>query len=274
VANSEQEKTADAFGYQWTHFTQMHDTFKAQFLDWVFPIPESFFKDKIVLDAGCGIGRHMFYAAEFGAREIIGLDISEAAETCHNNFAKNHPRAHVVQADLTKPPFPLNTFDFVYSIGVLHHTPQPETGFQALVKTVKRGGTMFAWVYGHENNGIIHYFIDPLRKNITTHMPYQVLRVFAFILAVILHAMLKLVYRPLNKLGLKFLPYNDYFYQLSGFNFDANYTIVFDHLVPTIAFYIKQEDFRAWFERAKLKDVEISWRNKNSWRGRGVVSES
>jgi uncharacterized protein YbaR (Trm112 family)/ubiquinone/menaquinone biosynthesis C-methylase UbiE len=271
--NSEQEKTAEAFGWQWTHFTQMHDTFKTQFLDWIFPIPETFFKDKVVLDAGCGIGRHMYYAAEFGAREIIGLDISDAAETCYHNLAKTNPRAHVVQADLTKPPFAPNTFDFVYSIGVLHHTPEPEVGFHALVKTVKRGGTMFAWVYGHENNGIIHYFIDPLRKNVTRYMPYTMLRIFSFILAVILHALVKLIYRPLNMLGVKFLPYNDYFYQLSGFNFNTNYTIVFDHLVAPTAFYLKRDEFEAWFKQAQLNNIEISWRNKNSWRGRGVVSQ-
>jgi len=53
-------------------------------------------------------------------------DLSEAVETAHEVLA-GLPNAHVVQGDIHHPPFRLGAaggeFDFVYSIGVLHHLP-------------------------------------------------------------------------------------------------------------------------------------------------------
>ena len=268
--SSQHQETAQAFGWQWTHFIEMHGSYEEQFLDWIAPIQPEFFKGKIILDAGCGIGRHIYCAASYGAQEVIGVDLSDAVETCFKNVG-HLPNVHVVQANLLKPPFKLDTFDFIYSIGVLHHLPDPEAGFRALVDFVKRGGTIFAWVYGYEGNTLIHQVIDPLRRKVTSRLPFGLLMPLSFAITLYLQIAVKGLYRPLNKIGFKSLPYNEYLYQLSGFNFRQNHTIVFDHLVPPIAFYIKREEFENWFIKAGLRDVEISWRNKNSWRGRGVV---
>ena len=56
--SAEQRATADAFGYEWTHFSQLEDTYELEFLDWIDPVKKEFFRDKVVLDAGCGKGRH------------------------------------------------------------------------------------------------------------------------------------------------------------------------------------------------------------------------
>jgi SAM-dependent methyltransferase len=249
----------------------MHDTYEKQFLDWIMPIQPDFFKGKVVLDAGCGIGRHMYYAAEYGAADVIGVDLSEAVETSHRQVGLKFPNAHVVQADIFMLPFRPGTFDFGYSIGVLHHLPDPQEGFNSVVKTIKPGGSVFGWVYGYENNSIIHYFIDPLRKSITRYLPHNVLTVISFVFAVILQILVKGVYRPLNALGVKGLPYQDYFVHISDFNFRTNYSIVFDHLVAPTAFYIRREDFESWFRRLHLENIRLSWRNQNSWRGYGVI---
>jgi SAM-dependent methyltransferase len=265
------QATAQAFGWQWTHFTELLPTFENQFLDWIYPLQADFFKNKIILDAGCGIGRHLYYAAKYGAQDAIGIDFSDAVDTTFQNV-REIGNAHVVQANIMNLPFKPETFSFVYSIGVLHHLPDPEAGFQKLVPLIKPGGTIFSWVYGFENNELIHRIINPIRIKVTSHLPFEALKFVSLLIAFVLHLLLKGIYRPLNKLGFTRLPYNDYFYQLSGFGFRQNHTIVFDHLVAPIAFYLKQDEFRAWFTKAKLKDIEISWRNKNSWRGRGTRS--
>src|SRR5687768_4741288 len=56
----EQEKaeTAENFGWQWTHFTQADRLYAAQFLGWLQPVKPEFFEGKIILEAGCGKGRH------------------------------------------------------------------------------------------------------------------------------------------------------------------------------------------------------------------------
>ena len=80
---------------------------------------------------GCGTGRHAYFAAQYGAREVVALDLSEAVETARDNLAQ-FDNVHVVQGDLLRPPFRTAAqgggFDLVYSIGVLHHLPDPYAG--------------------------------------------------------------------------------------------------------------------------------------------------
>ena len=84
----------------------------------------------------------------------------------------------------------------------------------------------------------------------------------------------KLVYGPLNRNGSslgKYLFYNDYLSALSKFGWREQHTIVFDHLVAPTAFYISRAEFETWWRDIGAKDVKISWHNKNSWCGLGVV---
>jgi len=161
-------RTAAAFGWQWQEFVEMHDLHEAQFLDWICPIEPEFFRDKVVLDAGCGIGRHTYYAAEYGVHDVVAMDLSVAVETAYTNTGLL-PNVHIVQGDINRPPFRRSEnggpFDSVYSIGVLHHMPDPESGFRSLVTLLRPGGSIFAWVYGRENNAIVHGFHQPPPKD-------------------------------------------------------------------------------------------------------------
>lgn len=265
--------TASRFGWQWRHFVDMHDEHRGQFLDWIWPLRPEFFSGKVVLDAGCGIGRHTLFASEFGASEVMAIDLSEAVETAYETVGAR-PNVHVIQADIYHPPFRRSghrrDFDFVYSIGVIHHLPDPKGGFASLARLLKPGGEIFAWVYGQENNGIVHYFINPLRKRLTSRMSPRALLAFAYPLAVVMHAIVKGVYHPLRRTPLfRLLPSHAYLESLSAFTFRQNYAIVFDHLTAPTAFYIPEMEFKSWFTELGLVDQEFSWRNENSWRGRG-----
>src|SRR5256884_2810395 len=163
--------TAEKFGWQWQHFNQFEAGYENQFLAWIAPVTREFFKDKVVLEGGCGKGRHTQLAAQFGARDVIGIDLSDAVETA---FAATRelPNAHIVQADIYNLPF-ARVFDYAFSIGVLHHLPDPRAGFQSLTSKVKPGGYMSAWVYGAEDrkstrlnssHGYISYAVFCLKK--------------------------------------------------------------------------------------------------------------
>ena len=58
-----QDRTRQSFGYQWTAFRTMVDAFREGFLNYIHPIGPEFFPGKLGLDAGCGFGRHVYYAA-------------------------------------------------------------------------------------------------------------------------------------------------------------------------------------------------------------------
>ncbi len=100
---------------------------------------------KMVLDAGCGAGRYMDLVARAGA-QVVGIDLSLAVEVARENLG-NFPNCHFVQADLLHRPFPPQTFDFIYSIGVLHHTPNTRESFARLVPMLRPGGEIAIWVY-------------------------------------------------------------------------------------------------------------------------------
>jgi SAM-dependent methyltransferase len=268
----QQRDTAAAFGWQWQHFSEMHREFEAQFLDWLHPIDSEFFRDKRVLDAGCGTGRHAYFAASYGAEEVVALDLSAAVEAARRNLA-SFENVHVVQGDLLRPPFRAAAagggFDFIYSVGVLHHLPEPREGFRSLLRFLRPGGTIAIWVYGYENNGLVRNVVEPLRR-VSTRIRPSALRALALPLAVGFHATSKLVYRPLGRTAMgRVMPLNEYLSSVAGFSFRQNYGIVFDQLAAPTAAYIKRAEIERWFDESGLESVVISHRHENSWRGQG-----
>jgi len=166
-------------------------------------------------------------------------------------------------------------FDYAFSVGVLHHLPDPRGGFDSLVKHVKPGGAISAWVYGRENNGWIVHVVNPLREHLTSKMPTRLLYFTSYIPAIILYAALKLVYAPLAQTGLKrFLFYADYLSYIARFPFVEIHSIVHDHLTAPVAFYIQREEFARWFNVNEIERSEIHWHNSNSWRGLARLSAS
>lgn len=269
---SDKLATATNFGWQWQHFTQEDERYAEQFLGWIAPVTPEFFRDKVVLEGGCGKGRHTQLAARWGAREIIGIDLSAAVETA---FAatRSLPNAHIVQADIYHLPF-ARTFDYAFSVGVLHHLPDPRGGFLSLASKVKPGGHISAWIYGAENNEWITRWVNPVREKITSRIDRRALLQLSKLPTACMYLATKIVYGPLNRSGSSLarrLFYNDYLNSISSFGWREQHTIVFDHLTAPTAFYISRDDFETWWRDINARDVEISWHNKNSWRGRGMI---
>lgn len=272
VTAADKARTADAFGWEWQEFAVLHgvDEYRSQFLDWIHPIKPEFFEGKVVLDAGCGMGRFARIASLFGSRDVLAIDLSDAVEAAYRNTV-SLPNVHVIQADVYHLPLrqgPAADVDFSYSIGVLHHLPDPEAGFHAMTQHTKPGGAAFGWVYGFENNEWIVRYVNPLREGIFSKMPRRMLYFLSFLLAAGLHPALVLFYRPEHTFR-KHLPQHGYLSWLAQYGFRHTHHVIFDHLVAPTAFYIKREDFESWFDRAGLVDVHISCRNENSWRGLG-----
>ena len=135
---------ADNFGVQWNHYPQTqldshsgHPISSDRFWQATGWQPEKL-RGKWVLDAGCGAGRFAEVALQAGAK-VVALDYSSAVDVCHANL-KHHPNLHVVQGDIYSLPFAPESFSFVYSLGVLQHTPDVAKAFAALPLMVRGGG--------------------------------------------------------------------------------------------------------------------------------------
>ncbi len=101
---------------------------------------------QVVVEFGCGPGRFLDVVRRRGGR-AVGLELSAAADVAAANFAGD-PDVLVVQGDILAPPFAPGVFDGGYSIGVLHHTPDPRLGLHGLADAVRDGGWVACSVYG------------------------------------------------------------------------------------------------------------------------------
>jgi len=166
---------AASFGFQWK-------TFRAVQLDSANGSRESeasfaaktgltpaTVKDRVVLDAGVGAGRFAEVVSRWGG-EVVGVDLTDAVDAAFDNVGR-HRLVHIVQADIFALPFPPRTFDIAYSIGVLHHTPEPERAFECVSAVVRPGGVTAVYVYAAL--GVARHFSDALRK-VTTRLPKRV----------------------------------------------------------------------------------------------------
>ena len=141
------------FGLQWTRFrsVQLDSVSGSQESHQRFVSETGWHPDelrgKVLLDAGCGSGRFAEVALELGAR-VIAVDMSEAVHACHRSLER-FPRENwlVLRADVLNLPLRREAFDGVYSLGVVHHTPDPLKAVRVLASFVRPGGRLAVWVY-------------------------------------------------------------------------------------------------------------------------------
>ena len=147
-----------------------------------------------------------------------------------------------------------DTFDIVFSIGVVHHLADPDAAVASLVKAARPGGTVLVWLYGRENNGWIIWLFNPVRRLLFSRLPLRLVHYLSFPLTAALWIVLRC--------GISRSPYMR---MLRGFDFRHLRAIVFDHMIPRIALYYDRTSAVNLLARAGLTNVQATWTNKMSW---------
>ena len=240
----EKKKTQDSFGFEWTIYSAVRaERDEGYALEG--GLKPDFFRDKLVLDAGCGYGRHVKVIQGYGA-EVVGIDLSVAVINARR-ITRELPRTHIVQADLFAPPFRRELFDLVYSWGVLHHTPDPRRAFEGLVDFAKPGGDISVKIY--RKRPAPAALMEGLIRKVTLRLPLRLLYYLAY-LAV-----------PVN-----------WFYGAIGrhipgvreaiqgiIRVDPNWRIshidTFDWYHPAYQFHFPMEEVESWFREKGLVDI-------------------
>ena len=128
------ENTRHAFNYMWTRTTEKNKDYnlskkmvtpRVKQIVKMLPGSSKWFRNKIVLDSGCGPARYIDCIAAYGAKEIHGLDNgSDIIKANKIKFKKNKNIKFTV-GNFKKLKFKKDYFDFIFSVGVLHHCEVP-----------------------------------------------------------------------------------------------------------------------------------------------------
>src|SRR5215467_14121188 len=146
----ESQGYAENFGFEWSKYarTQLDNEIsqlsERQLVEYTGFSPDQL-AGKWVLDVGCGMGRFAEVASRWGAK-VVGIDLSLAADVAARNLSTRE-NVWICQASVLNWPFIPQSFDYIYSIGVLHHTPNCEQSFKCLPLLLKPGGSVAIWLY-------------------------------------------------------------------------------------------------------------------------------
>ena len=259
-----QSNYADNFGMQWNYFRQTQlDSYSGHPISterfWLATgwMPEQL-KDQWVLDAGCGAGRFAEVALNAGAK-VVALDYSSAVDACYANL-KHHPNLYVVQGDIYALPLKPEAFPFVYSLGVLQHTPNVATAFAALPPMVQKGGRLCTDFYWKRFRTMLHakYLFRPLTKRMNQEKLFNNLQRLVPLLLMISQILGRV---PIIGPGLKrIVPVADYTgrFPLNDRQLKEWALLdTFDMLAPTYDNPQTASTIRCWFEQAGLVQVEV-----------------
>ena len=255
---------ADNFGMQWNKFRQTqldsysgHPISADRFWKATGWKPEDI-AGKWVLDVGCGAGRFAEVALKAGAK-VVALDYSSAVTACFDNL-RRHPNLHVVQGDIYALPFPLGAFPFVYSLGVLQHTPNVGRAFAALPPMVTAGGRLCTDFYWKRLRTMLHakYLVRPITKRLPQETLFRLLEITVPLLLKSSQLIGRIPFagRYLKRI----VPVADYtgVYLLDKRQLEEWALMdTFDMLGPQYDNPQSERKIRQWMEKAGLKKVDV-----------------
>jgi SAM-dependent methyltransferase len=244
---------------QWS---MMQDEERFLFDDWIWPSRLEDFRDKDVLEAGCGGGQHTALVAQV-ARSVTAVDLNTVEIARQRTLGYDNVR--LVEADLAGMDLG-RTFDIVFSIGVVHHTDDPDRTVRNLARHVAPGGRLVLWVYSQEGNALVRYLVEPLRRVLLTRLSRRSLLRLSRLITVALHLPVYTLYR----LPLPFLPYYQYFGNFRRLGFARNTLNVFDKLNAPQVQLISRRRAQSWFDPDRFEEIHLSRYVGVSWRASGT----
>jgi len=233
------------FGYEWNKYSFMNLAYEGQFKAWIYPLTSDDFKGKIVLDAGCGMGRNSYWPLNWGAERVVSFDYDKRSVEAARKVLSKFSNSEVMFKSIYEIDW-RNYFDITFSIGVIHHLNNPSLAIDNLVKSLKPGGVFLAWVYSLEGNEWIVRFVNPIRKYLTSKLPLALVHLLSYFCSVPLWIHIKFFNKK-----------NEYLKQLSDFKFWHIHSIVFDQLIPDVANYWSKKEIAELFNKPELKDLRI-----------------
>jgi SAM-dependent methyltransferase len=255
-------QTIEDFGEQWTEFSDTSGFFGSKELlaDFISPFDIRNFEGRRVADIGAGTGRHVDGILEAGAREVIAVEPSQAIDVIRRRLSKDLG-GRVIPMQITGDQLPpTGDIDYVISVGVIHHIPNPAPVVKAAYNALRPGGQFVVWLYGKEGNRLYLALVMPIRW-FSKSLPMPALKVLSRLLDIPLAAYIFVC----KKVHWRFLPLRDYMVAILGrLPADRRRVVIYDQLNPHYAKYYTGAEARALMSCAPF-DVEVHHRRGYSW---------
>ena len=254
--------TIESFGDEWEKFNffsnEEINNAGAQYFDLVDE--KILNKNAVVLDAGCGSGRWSRYIAK-NVKFIEAIDPSRAIFFAkkNNSDIKN---IRFIHAGIDNIPFKNESFDFIFSLGVLHHIPDTQKALSELFKKLKHGGSMLIYLYYSLDNKSTYYktlflFIDFLRK-IISKLPKRIKFLVCDLIAVFIYLPLKFVSK-----FIKHLSSSNFFKKIPlSYYYDKSFHIIrndsLDRFGTPLEQRFSKKEIRIMLIKSGAKDIVFS----------------
>jgi SAM-dependent methyltransferase len=260
---------AASFGYQWTRWPSVQfesrnigkpmEGYTRRMWEAITGMTGALTGDHVVLDIGCGPGRFIDVARMKGAK-VIGLDYSLAVDAAAAQFAHD-PNVCICQADALNLPIATASVHGAFSIGVLHHTPQPSRGVEEAARVVAPGGWLAIAVYGkggYYDARMVNAWRRVFARMWDTCGYYPPL-LYTYGIVYLHHLLrpLPFVHRPVDVL----FPSKEFP--------DLTWSLVdtFDSVTPSYQSAHECHEVFAWLKQAGLSDIEPTRWGPTSFRG-------
>jgi SAM-dependent methyltransferase len=253
---------AGSFGYQWNlHGNTQLDSVTG------FPIsrnrlfdatgwPENM-RGETILEAGSGAGRFTEVLLGTGA-EVFSFDYSSAVEANGRNNGGNG-RLHLFQGDIRNIPLRRAAFDRVLCLGVIQHTPDPESSFRSLTRFVRPGGRLVVDVYAKKLLSLMHwkYLLRPITTRMNKERLYKIVNASVPLLLPVSTCLKRLAGRA----GARLVPIAEHSQLGLPVELRKQWSILdtFDMYSPAHDHPQTLATMRRWFEEAAFVDVSVRY---------------
>jgi ubiquinone/menaquinone biosynthesis C-methylase UbiE len=172
-------------------------------------------KNSRVLDVGCGTGRWTKYVCS-RCGHVEAIDPSKAVLVAEK-MLESDDNVRISQAEVDNIPFEDNSFDFVFSLGVLHHIPDTADAMKKCVEKLKPDGHFLVYLYySFENRGFLFrslFHLSTVFRTVICKLPSGIKKLVCDFIAVGVYfplAFLSRILKPLIGKGIKKLPLSYY----------------------------------------------------------------
>ena len=206
--SNEDGATIEGFGREWSAFNQSGvstDELRVIFDDYfalvnlgALPI------DAVIMDVGCGSGRWAQFAVDY-CKVIHLVDPSTKALDVARQNLSDFANCEFHQASTENLPVEDNSCDLVYSLGVLHHIPDTESGINDCVRKLKPGAPFLVYLYYRFDNRPLWFRglwrASDLLRILVSRLPFVLRRITTDLVAMFVYFPLARLSRLIEKIG-------------------------------------------------------------------------